>query len=193
MTAQEVPVSTQSANSRRNWRPLAIFALLALYACDTGRTTDKSSAAQRQIFPGNSSSVASQPQGPREVPVLVDCNRNPKAMGAVAAVEDPGRVGDTYILGTYDRAAALKPDGQIAVVEGLRVVQEGSRRYSVSSVNESGANPLEVVDFNGDNSERVAEFALTSARVTIESVAMPGNYTIAGFVATIVCAQAARS
>lgn len=93
---------------------------------------------------GNSGTPVPQPQGPGEIPILVDCGRNSNAMGVVAAIEVPGRAGDTYILGTYDKAAALKPDGQKAVLEGVRVVPEGSRRYSVSSAIDPGASPLEV-------------------------------------------------
>ena len=193
MAKNEAPVSTKSANHKKGWRPLALFTVFALSACTAGRVTDKSTDAQRQLFPSNSATPAPQKEGPRAIPILVDCVRNPKAVGGVAAPENPKKFGATYVLGTYDSAAPLMPDGQKAVIDGVTVVHEGPRRYSVMPANYPNANPLEVLDFNGGGSDYVGNFAIHGANVTVESVTMPDDASHVALVATIVCTGAARS
>ena len=196
MVKDESSGSAKSANQRRGlWRPLAVIAALALAGCSAGNNNDPAAEARVNLFPDKSAKPAPQRQGPREIPVLVDCVQNPRGWGGIAAMvdeSDPSKAGVTYILGTYDSSVPAAPDGQKAVMDGVTVVNEGNHRLSVKPANDLGDSPAKLKVFDTSQPEELAQFVVDGASITVETTYIPATKEARGgvaLIATIICAN----
>ncbi len=182
MRLHEASGSTPSANQTRGLRALALAATLLLGACTAGarNNTNNSEAA----------AVAGVDQ------LLVDCHQHPGARQSVANFaddDDPRRVGETLVLGTYDEAQT-SPDARPVANGGIRIVYKGGHRYSVEPIGIPAAESSVTV-ISSTNPDAVASYAIDGANLTVETVpaSMPGAPRQLGVMATIACANIART
>ena len=176
MASNEAPASTQPGNHKKGWRPLAVFAGLALAACSGG---------------GNTSGSAAPTQGPLEGRLVVDCQANPRARHSVQEIGhevNPGRVGSTWIVGTINEKA-VAADGKPPVIAGIKLVYRGGHMYSAETVNSSNPGSSEVSTFNSTDPTAEVSYAYGQARFTVETVPEPrfGVPHNLGIVATVAC------
>ena len=194
MAKHEGSASAASANRIRGWRPLAVFAALALAACSGGgRSTGSFTEAQHELTPGG---PAAPSQGPFEERVVVDCQQNPRARHSVEEIGHeavPSRVGSTWIVGLINEKAPVTAGGKPPVIAGIKLVYRGGHMYSAETLDSSNPGSAEVSTFNSTNPAAEVSYTHGNARFTVETVPEPmyGRPHKLGIIATVDCAGAA--
>ena len=183
MRKHEASRSRSANQSRGLLRPLAVVAALALAACSSGRET------------GNSATPSNV--GPNETRLLIDCQRNPQARHSFSDIgdeENPARVGNTWIVGTFDETAPVTTDGKPDVKAGVRVAYRGGHMYSAEPINSPGSGSAEIKSFNSADPTAGVNYSFGGANFNISMVSEPrfGVPHNLGIVATVACAGAPR-